>query len=270
MLVALALAAACGTTAILLNPDHSEAASAVNLPPVNAPFDYQIGGAYQPAADVKVVTRDVKESPAKGLFNICYVNAFQTQEEGDVGGPQDWDQDLLLTDEDGNWVIDPDWDEVILDITEDGKRSRIAQEINKQIDTCDNKGFDAVELDNYDTYTRDVVKGAITAEDAQKYIRLLSAHAHNQGLAVGQKNTVDLSDQHVKNGLDFAIAEECGDPRWNECDQYVAAYGSHAIFIEYTDEGMQNACAFADKVSVIQRDVAVSKPGSRTYVRKTC
>ncbi|GHH96447.1 endo alpha-1,4 polygalactosaminidase [Streptomyces capillispiralis] len=270
VVVGLAVAAACGTAAALLGPFRSEAAPTVTLPPVNAPFDYQIGGPYQPADDVEVVTRDVKESPVPDLYNICYVNAFQTQEEGEVGGPQDWDQDLLLTGEDGTVVIDPDWDEVILDISEDGKRERIAAEIDKQIDLCDEKGFDAVELDNYDTYARDVVGGAITADDAQLYIRLLSSYAHSKGLAVGQKNTVELAGQHERNGLDFAIAEECGDPRWNECGRYVSAFGDHAIFIEYTDEGMRNACAYADRVSVVRRDVEVSEPDSETYIRETC
>jgi hypothetical protein len=270
VLAGLAVAAACGTAAALLGPFRSQAAPTITLPPVNAPFDYQIGGVYPPAGDVEVVTRDVKASPVPDLYNICYVNAFQTQEEGDVGGPQDWDRDLLLTGEDGTVVIDPEWDEVILDISEDGKRRRIAQEIDKQIDLCDEKGFDAVELDNYDTYARDVVGGAITADDAQDYIRLLSSYAHDKGLAVGQKNTVELADRHERNGLDFAVAEECGDPRWNECDQYVAAFGDHAVFIEYTEEGLRNACAYADRVSVVRRDVEVSGPGSEGYVRETC
>jgi hypothetical protein len=266
----LALAAACATGVAVLNPFRSEAAETVVLPPVHASFDYQIGGAYQPDDGVQVVTRDVKESPAKGLYNICYVNAFQTQQEGDVSGPQDWDKDLLLTDRNGEPVVDKDWDEVILDISEDGKRERIAEQIGKQIDQCDTKGFDAVELDNYDTYDRDVVNGALTAEDAQAYIRLLSAHAHAAGLAVGQKNTVELAANHKANGLDFAVAEECGNPKWKECGKYVSAFGDHAIFIEYTEEGLRNACEYGDRVSVVMRDVDVSEPDSEGYVRETC
>ncbi|WP_199840445.1 endo alpha-1,4 polygalactosaminidase [Streptomyces sp. AS58] len=266
----LAVAAALGTAATLLGSFRSEAAPAVTLPPVNAGFDYQIGGAYPPARGVKVVTRDVKESPAEGLYNICYVNAFQTQQEGDVGGPQDWDRNLLLRDGDGTPVVDPDWDEVILDISSPAKRDRIAKKINAQIDECAAKGFDAVELDNYDTYTRDVADGRITARHAQLYIRLLSRHAHSKGLAVGQKNTVELAWNRKANGLDFAIAEECGDPRWTECGKYVSAFGDNAVFIEYTDAGMGNACDYADRVSVVRRDVEVAESGSDGYVRATC
>ncbi|MET9670288.1 endo alpha-1,4 polygalactosaminidase [Streptomyces sp. NPDC006475] len=266
----LAVAAALGTAAVLFVPFTSEAAPDVTLPPVNTDFDYQIGGAYPPSGGVKVLSRDVKESPAKGLYNICYVNAFQTQQAGDVGGPQDWEGDLLLRNSDSSPVVDPDWDEVILDISSAGKRERIAQRITAQIDQCASKGFDAVELDNYDTYTRDVVDGRLTAEHAQLYIRLLSQHAHSKGLAVGQKNTVELAGNRKANGLDFVIAEECGDPRWNECGSYVSAFGDNAIFIEYTDAGMDSACDYADRVSVVRRDVDVAEPGSEGYVRATC
>ncbi|MEV8434683.1 endo alpha-1,4 polygalactosaminidase (plasmid) [Streptomyces sp. HUAS 31] len=266
----LAVAAALGIAAALLGPARSEAAPDVVLPPVNADFDYQIGGAYPPPDGVRVVSRDVKESPAKGLYNICYVNAFQTQQEGDTGGPQDWDQDLLLRDSDGDAVIDPDWDEAILDISSAGKRERIAARIGAQIDQCASKGFDAVEPDNYDTFTRDVVDGRLTAEHAQAYMRLLSERAHGEGLAVGQKNTVELADSREANGLDFAIAEECGDPRWNECGDYLDAFGDNVILVEYTDAGMGNACDYADRVSVVRRDVGVAEPGSGDYVRETC
>ena len=52
---------------------------AVTPPPANGKFDYQIGGAYTPASNVAVVSRDRTDSPAAGKYNICYVNAFQTQ-----------------------------------------------------------------------------------------------------------------------------------------------------------------------------------------------
>ncbi|MFJ9211678.1 endo alpha-1,4 polygalactosaminidase [Streptomyces sp. NPDC102264] len=265
----LAVATTLGAAATALDLTRAGANPTFTLPPVNAPFDYQIGGAYTPPSGVKVVSRDVKASPASGLYNICYVNAFQTQQEGDAGGPQEWDSDLLLTD-DGGPVVDPDWDEVILDITTDAKRQRIADKINGYIDQCASKGFDAVELDNYDTFTRDVVNGRITADHAQSYIRLLSQHAHAKGLAVGQKNTVELAGDRKANGLDFAIAEECGDPRWNECAEYLSAFGDNAIFIEYTSAGMKNACVYGDRVSVVRRDVDVSPAGSSGYVRETC
>ena len=47
-------------------------AAAVALPPVNARFDYQIGGAYPLPAGVTVVSRDWRDAPA-GDYAVCYV-----------------------------------------------------------------------------------------------------------------------------------------------------------------------------------------------------
>ena len=38
------------------------------------------------------------------------------------------------------------------------------------------------------------------------------------------------------DGLDFAVAEECG--QYDECGDYADAFGNNVIVIEYTDDGM--------------------------------
>ncbi|MEU6285420.1 endo alpha-1,4 polygalactosaminidase [Streptomyces sp. NPDC047028] len=259
----MAVLAAAATS---LAAQGSASAATFTLPPVHGGFDYQIGGGYTPPAGVTVVSRDWKDSPAPSLYNICYVNAFQTQKVGDPGGPEDWDSNLLLQDEEGNVIIDEDWQEALLDISTAAKRTAVAAQIETQIDTCASKGFDALELDNYDSYTRS--NGQITESQAQAYIRLLSAYGHDKGLAVGQKNTVELAPSHAANGLDFAIAEECGDTL--ECGDYIASFGDHAIFIEYTDNGLATACQYGDQVSIVQRDRDVVAQGTSGYVRHTC
>ncbi|WSZ86855.1 endo alpha-1,4 polygalactosaminidase [Streptomyces sp. NBC_00859] len=238
-------------------------AATVALPPVHAGFDYQIGGAYTPPAGVQVVSRDRSDSPAPGLYNICYVNAFQVQpgEEGQ------WPSDLLLRDANGNVVEDPDWGEALLDISTAAKRDRVAAKVNGWIDGCASKGFNAIEPDNYDSYTRS--KGLLTSSNAKAFITLLSAHAHSRNLAIGQKNTVPLAGSRTQTGLDFAVAEECG--RYDECGDYTAAFGDHVIVIEYDSEGLQKACAgWGSRLSIVRRDVDVSTPGTGGYVRKTC
>ena len=122
----------------------------VELPPLHAGFDYQIGGAYPPAKDVRVVSRDRSARPAPGLYNICYVNAFQAQPDERDG----WPADLLLRDRNGRVVVDRDWDEPLLDIGTPEKRERVAARVGPWIDGCADHGFDAVEPDNYDSYTR--------------------------------------------------------------------------------------------------------------------
>nr|BFE52173.1 hypothetical protein GCM10017745_56000 [Saccharothrix mutabilis subsp. capreolus] len=126
------------------------AGPAVVLPPAHAGFDYQIGGPYPPAADVRVVTRDHEVAPAPGLYNICYVNAFQVQ----PGAEAEWDADLLLRDADGEVVYDGDWGEALLDLRTADKRARVADKVGGWIDGCAAKGYQAVEPDNYDSYTR--------------------------------------------------------------------------------------------------------------------
>ncbi|AXK34625.1 hypothetical protein DVA86_20210 [Streptomyces armeniacus] len=262
--VAAALAAAALVAAGITGNTPSRASAAEpELPPPGAGFDYQIGGAYDPPAGTEVVSRDRTAEPAAGLYNICYVNAFQVQ-PGETG---DWPADLLLRDENGDVVIDPDWDEALLDIGTAAKRERVAERVNKWTDGCADKGFDAVEPDNYDSYTRS--QDLLTAADAKAFVTLLSAHAHSRGLAAAQKNTVELAGSRAETGLDFAVAEECAP--WNECDEYAAAFDNHVVVVEYTDEGLRKACdGWGGELSIVRRDVAVSTPGSDGYVHRTC
>ncbi|MEU6990127.1 endo alpha-1,4 polygalactosaminidase [Streptomyces sp. NPDC046465] len=254
-----ATAAAC-----LLAPSSASAGpSAVELPSPRAGFDYQIGGAYTPPAGVKTVSRDRGATPARGLYNLCYVNAFQAQ----PGAEKEWDSDLLLRNANGDVVYDGEWGEAVLDIRTAGKRKRIAAKVNGWIDSCAAKGFQAVEPDNYDTYTR--FPGRLKASQAKAFISLLSAHAHDKGLAIAQKNTPDLAADRKETGLDFAVAEECG--QWDECGKYTAAFGNRVLVIEYSADGLRKACAgWGDRLSIVRRDVGVSPVGSSGYLRRTC
>ncbi|MEU0446945.1 endo alpha-1,4 polygalactosaminidase [Streptomyces tendae] len=261
--------AGIGATAVLVTaaalvPGSTPAEAATYTPPpAHAGFDYQIGGAYTPPAGVEVVSRDHTAAPAPGLYNICYVNAFQAQ----PGAEQDWDDDLLLRDANGDVVYDTDWGEAFLDIRTADKRERIAEQVGSWIHGCADKGFQAVEPDNYDSYTR--AGDLLDAADAQGLIKLLAERAHADGLAIGQKNTVELAPNREQNGLDFAVAEECGE--WDECGDYTAEFGDRVIVIEYTAKGLSKACAgFGDELSIVRRDLDVAPKGSSGYVRETC
>ncbi len=136
------LAALSALLATLLVPtlatDEATAApAAVSLPPAHAGFDYQIGGAYPPPAGVFVVSRDHDDAPAAGLYNICYVNAFQVQ----PGAEGDWDSDLLLHDANGEVVYDQDWGEALLDTSTAAKRRRIADTVDGWIDELRRQGL---------------------------------------------------------------------------------------------------------------------------------
>ncbi|MET9452602.1 endo alpha-1,4 polygalactosaminidase [Streptomyces cinerochromogenes] len=233
----------------------------VRLPPRHAGFDYQIGGAYPPPAGVRIVSRDRSDSPAPGLYNICYVNAFQAQ----PAERSAWPADLLLRDARGGVVIDQDWNEPLLDLRTPAKRERVARRVEQWIDGCADQGYDAVEPDNYDSYTRS--HGLLTAADATAFMALLSRHAHARHLAVAQKNTAELAGRRERAGLDFAVTEECG--QYDECEVYAKAFDDRVVDIEYSDGGLRAARArWGDRLSIVRRDRDVSTPDAAAYVRK--
>ncbi|KAL0574122.1 hypothetical protein V5O48_007830 [Marasmius crinis-equi] len=238
--------------------------------PANGKFDYQIGGAYPPASDVAVVTRDRTDSPVPGKYNICYVNAFQTQDGEQSFWQSSQNDHLLLRRSNGQYFIDPDWpDEFILDTSTATKRQELATIVNGWIDGCQQKGFNAIEPDNLDTFTR--TTGLLSKSNNLAYAKLLADHAHSIGLAFGQKNAGgELEGQgKAQVGFDFAVAEQCQE--FDECDSYTDVYGNQVLEIEYDEDSWKDACsARGSSISIIYRDVEVSPPGSGSYVYQEC
>ncbi|HYS42182.1 MAG TPA: endo alpha-1,4 polygalactosaminidase [Pseudonocardiaceae bacterium] len=255
-----------GTRSASGSPTATGTQKGVQPPPPHARFDYQIGQPYPPPAGVRVVTRDRSAAPVPALYNVCYVNAYQTQPE-----ETDWwlghHPDLLLTDVDGRNVRDPNWNELLLDISTPGKRAALADIVNRWIDGCAHSGFNAVEPDNLDSWTRSA--GLLTAAEALTFAKLIIAHAHTDGLAIAQKNGAEIADQGRSAGFDFAVAEQCAD--YAECQSYTAAYGNEVIVIEYSTSGLATACAeWGKMLSVVRRDLNVTAPGSADYAYQAC
>jgi len=254
---------ACATT----DPPASEPSGAWSLPPVGVGIDYQLGGAYEPVDGVAIVGRDRAAEPAPGVYSVCYVNGFQTQP-----GEQDtWDADLLLQ-RDGEVVFDPDWpDEALLDTSTPEHRERIAAQVIPWIEGCAGAGFDAVEFDNLDTYTRS--DGALTLDDNLALAAAFVDAAHTAGLAAGQKNSAeDAAVLHDDAGFDFAVTEECA--AYEECGAYREVYGDAVIDIEYTDElprTFAEMCADEESpTSMVLRDRDLRTPADEGYVFETC
>jgi hypothetical protein len=107
---------------------------------VNGQFDYQIGGAYTPSSSVKIVDRDISNSPVSGLYSICYINAFQTQPDAKTWWTKNHSN--LLLKKNGQLVEDPEWKgEYILDTRTDENRQALLDIVGGWIDTCANKGL---------------------------------------------------------------------------------------------------------------------------------
>lgn len=264
-----ALAAGCSvaTPPATAETPSAQASEAV-LPPEGAGFDYQLGGAYDPPSGVEIVGRDRTAESDPDLYSICYLNGFQTQ----PGEQESWPDDALLRDAEGQVVMDPDWpDEALLDISSTEGRTIVVERVTSWIRECADDGFDAVEFDNLDTFTRS--DGALTLEDALAVAASLVEAAHDVGLAAGQKNAAEHSAAlHGAAGFDFAVSEECA--AYEECGVYGDVYGTAVLNIEYTDalpRPFDEVCADPETpASTVLRDRDLLTPDDAGHVYETC
>lgn len=231
-------------------------------------FDYQLGGVYPPAEDVSIVVRDRSDAPDADVHSICYLNAFQTQPDE----LEDWPADAVLVDGAGLPVRDPDWpDEALLDISTAAGKEIVVDTVGEWVRECSADGFEAVEFDNLDSFTRS--GGRISVDDAIEVAGSLVAVAHAEGLTAGQKNAAELAATFKEQAdFDFAVSEECA--AYDECAAYVDTYGAAVLNIEYTDNlprPFTEVCADAGSPpATILRDRALTTPVDGAHVRETC
>lgn len=252
-------------------------ALAVQAPLANGQFDYQIGGAYTPLASVQIVDRDSGDPAVSGKYNICYINSFQAQPDAAAWWKANHN-DLLLKDGGGQYVVDSGWGEILFDTRTSAKRSALAAIQAGWIDGCKAAGYQAIEPDNLDSYSRS--KGLITKAHNIAFATLLAQKAHGVGLSIAQKNASEIADAGKNQiGFDFVIAEECqqygGSFGATECDDYIHYYGNLLFEIEYTDNGglsgFNAACAARGaSISIIYRDRDVVPKGTSGYVYQSC
>lgn len=240
-------------------------ATTPRLPPANAPLDYQLGGAYAPPSGVAIVSRDRTASPAPGLYNICYVNGFQSQPDENDAWLRDH-RDLVLHDASGEPVIDTDWNELLFDIRTPAQRAALSAIVGGWIMGCATAGFDAVEIDNLDTYSRS--NGLITPDHAVAFMRSLADVAHAHGLAIAQKNSAEILSRRGELGTDFAVVEECN--RWMECADFVDEYGDGVLVIEYRRADFTAGCRDFPGLSIVLRDLDLVPAGQSGYVFDGC
>ena len=169
-------------------------------------------------------------------------------------------------------LADPGWpDEYLLNISTAALRARILERIKTTIARCAEAGFDAVEFDNLDSYTRS--HGALAEDDAVAFARLLVGEAHRHGLAAGQKNAPEISEIGKSSiGFDFAISEQCH--RFAECAAYTHVYGNQVVDIEYVGSlktSFRDACDDAETPrDTLLRDMKLSASTSRDYAYEHC
>lgn len=255
------LGSGCTSAQDSSRPPTASAGASYELPPGGG-LDYQLGGAYTPPSGTRIVVRDSTAPAAEGIYSICYINGFQSQ----PGEASVW-AGLLLTDEQGP-IADPDWpDEFLLDTSTASNRAAIAERMRTVIEGCAGAGYDAVEFDNLDSYLR--AEGRLSTTDNLELARLLIDIAHESGLAAGQKNALEVAQDGVAAGFDYAVTEECGV--YDECAEYLAAYDI-VLNIEYTGEGAYDEmCATGIlPLQSVRRDIDLTTPDSPDYVFQRC
>jgi Glycoside-hydrolase family GH114 len=256
MVAALVAALVAAPVSALVGP--ADAGKPVTLPPGGTDWDYQLGGTRPVPAHVGVVERDRHASPVSGKYNICYVNGFQTQaEQKRFWHRRHWS--LVLKDA-GTPVVDSVWGEWLLDTRTSAKRHALARIMGRWTDRCAADGFDAVEFDNLDSFSRS--HHLLSRKDNKRYAALLVERAHAAGLAAAQKNWAEWDGTAV--GYDFVVAEQC--EQYRECVSYLEHYDLHVLDVEYRAKPFRRACAqWNTKMAVVRRDVDLTRDGVRRW-----
>ncbi len=197
-------------------------------PEPDSSWQLQLSGTVDPSVDAEVFDVDgldtaastISEIHDRGGHVICYISA---------GTFEDWrpDADDFPDEVLGNPL--PQWPgERWLDIR---RLDTLEPILARRMDTCAQKGFDAVDPDNLDGYSND--SGfPLTDGDQLRYNRMVADLAHDRGLGVGLKNDLDQVADLVGD-FDFAVNEQC--VQYDECsllDPFVSA-GKAVLHVEY-------------------------------------
>jgi hypothetical protein len=183
-----------------------------NSEPVEA---YDIDGFENTAAEVATLH-------AKGIHAICYI---------DVGTDEEWRPDASefpasVVGKSNGWP-----GEKYLDITDASVFEPI---MVKRFEMCKEKGFDAVEPDNMDTYEEGSKTGfTITAAEQATYDEWVATEVHSLGMAVLQKNDGEQTAQ-LEPYFDGALTEQCN--QYSECSNFQAylSAGKPVLNAEYS------------------------------------
>jgi len=191
-------------------------------------WQWQLNGKLNTSYNVAVYDIDLFDAPAEEIAKlhernikvICYFSA---------GTYEDWRPDAAYFPD--NILGKPlaDWpDERWLDIS---KTDVFVPIMTARLDLAKVKGCDAVEPDNVDGYDNDT-GFRISLADQLKYNRWLAETAHQRGLAIGLKNSLDLILDLIDD-FDFAVNEQCFE--FDECEKLLPFIQSDkAVFgVEY-------------------------------------
>ena len=227
-------------------------------PPTGTDFDYQLGGNRPVPDHVGIVVRDREAAPAAGRYNVCYVNGFQTQPNERRFWRQHWQ---LVLKEARRAGRRRGVGRVAAGHPHRRRSAKLARIVGRWIDGCAADGYAAVEFDNLDSFARS--HGLIDRADTHERSRGGWSVARTPPASPPRRRT-------APSGTAAASASTSRSPRsarrWRECGDYVDHYGRHVLAVEYRGRDFRRACRdWADQISVVRRDVALSRHGVRRW-----
>ena len=171
---------------------------------------------------------------------------------------------------------DPHWGgEYLVDIRNARKRGRAADWVDQMIEGCASKGFEAVEYDNLDSWTR--FDGTPLADDvpfgkpeALAYARLLTERAH----APRPRGRPEEHRRHHPRAVRprrVRLRDRRGVLSLRRVQPLPQRLRQPGDRDRVPARGLRKACrTVGDKISVVLRDRLVTKPGSPRYVYDAC
>lgn len=191
-------------------------------------WDIQYEGTINPNLNVQVRNIDLEDTSqslinqmkANGQKIICYFSA---------GSAENWRSDYwkfpasIKGNNLSGWAGEK-WVDV-------RQLSILMPIMTARMDVAVSKGCDAVDPDNMDAYSNNSGFN-ITRSHSEAYFTALATEAHNRGLAISLKNSMEMIP-NVLSLMDFAVNEQC--KQYSECNTYdsVISSGKPVFGIEY-------------------------------------
>ncbi|MFF8288573.1 endo alpha-1,4 polygalactosaminidase [Streptomyces sp. NPDC016309] len=197
------------------------------VPRPGTAWQWQLDGRVDPRADVPVYDIDGFENTAgdvarlhrDGRRVICYLNAGAWEDFR----PDKDDFPASVRGRPNGWSGERWLDVRRLDV--------LRPLMERRLDMCRRKGFDAVEPDLMDGYLHDT-GFPLRAAHQLAYNRMIADAAHRRGLSVGLKNDLPQIPELVGR-FDFAVNEQCAE--FDECARLVpfVRAGKAVFHVEY-------------------------------------
>jgi hypothetical protein len=230
------------------------------IPSPTTTWQWQLTTPVDQSVDAQLFDIDLFDNPAsvvaalhaRGRHVACYLDAGTLE----PGRPDSAD---FPADAVGKEL--PDWPgERWLDVR---RLDVLGPILERRLDLCRQKGFDAVEPDNVDAYAND--SGfPLTSADQLRFNRFLARAAHARGLSVGLKNDLDQAAT-LEPDFDWALNEQCF--QYRECDRlqpFVRA--GKAVFVAEYELDTASFCSQARGAGVM----AMRKRLALDAWRETC